>query len=149
MPDSLLVLGVALVLFFLSMMLSEMLIESTGDRVVLISVIVSFGGYFLYWIVLIATGFGHRVVPTISCIMASGSILTIAMVVVFVILDPLLGGNTAALIAWLVLIWSIPVKGHVIARAIDKHWYTGIAIALTIYFIQRLTYDSLTTVPAG
>ena len=28
------------------------------------------------------------------------------------------------------MLWSVPVEGHIIARAIDRHWYLGIAIAV-------------------
>lgn len=148
-PDSTLVLVVALILFTVAMIVSDALVESSGTGVVLTSVFVSFGGYVLYWMVLLATGFPHRLLPTVSCIMACGSLLTIAMVVAFVILAPLLGREAAALIAWLVLIWSVPVKGHIIARAIERHWYVGITIALVIYLVQRLAYDALTTAPAA
>ena len=148
-PASSLVLIVALILFAVAMTVSEALVESSGTSVMLISVLVSFGGYLLYWMVLLATGFAHRLLPTVSCIMACGSLLTIAMVISFVVLEPLLGANTAALIAWLVLIWSVPVKGHIIARAIEKHWYVGITIALVIYLVQRFVYDALTTAPAA
>ena len=142
-----LVLGVALFLFVIAMAISQALVESTGTEVVLVSVAVSFGGYILYWMVLVGTGFSRRLVPTVSCIMACGSILTIAMVIAFVALTPVLGSNTAALIAWLILIWSVPVKGHIIARAIEKHWYVGISIALVIYLVQRFAYDALTATP--
>lgn len=144
-PESMLVLYVALSLFAVAMLISEALVESTGSGVALVSVFVSMAGYGLYWIVLLATGYTHRFVPTVSCIMACGSILTIMMVMIFVILRPIAGEQVAALVAWLVLIWSVPVKGHIIARAIDQHWYTGIAIALTIYIAQRFAYDALTT----
>lgn len=149
MPDSALVLYVAVALFVFAMLLSEAVVESTGSGVVLVSVFVSVGGYVLYWIVLLATGYTHRFIPTVSCIMGCGSILTIMMVAVFLILRPIAGEQTAALIAWLVLIWSVPVKGHIIARAIEQHWYAGIAIALTIYIAQRFAYDALTTTPVS
>ncbi|MGI9262014.1 MAG: hypothetical protein ACR2QR_08260 [Woeseiaceae bacterium] len=148
-PNSMLVLFVALFLFAVAMLISEALVESTGSGVVLVSVFVSVAGYGLYWIVLLATGHTRRFLPTVSCIMACGSILTILMVMTFVILRPIAGDQVAALLAWLVLMWSVPVKGHIIARAIEQHWYTGIAIAMTIYIVQRFAYETLTTTPAA
>jgi hypothetical protein len=147
-PDSVLVLLVSLTLFAVAMAMSEALVETAGSSDVLISIYVSFAGYILYWIVLLATGYLHRLVPTIASIMACGSILTIAMVIAFLVLTPLLGRNNAALIAWFVLIWSVPVKGHIIARAIGRHWYAGIAIALVIYLLQRLAFDALSNTPS-
>lgn len=148
-PASVLVLLVALGLFTVAMVSSEALAGSAGSSNVLTSISVSFAGYILYWMVLLATGYPHRLVPTIACIMACGSILTIAMVVTFVVLAPLIGNTDAALIAWFVLIWSVPVKGHIIARAIGRHWYVGIAIALVIYLLQRFAYDALTNAPVA
>lgn len=148
-PHSMLILMIALGLFAIAMFISEVMVASTGTGIVLVSVFVSFLGYGFYGIVMAATGFAHRFLPTVSCIMACGSILTIMMVATYVLLRPIAGDPVAALIAWLVLIWSVPVKGHIIARAINQHWYTGIAIALTIYIAQRLAYDALTTMPAA
>ena len=118
-PHSTLVLIVALMLFAVAMLISEALVESTRTGIVLVSVLVSFVGYGLYYLVMLATGFTHRFLPTVSCIMACGSILTVMMVLTFVLLRPLAGDQVAALVAWLVLIWSVPVKGHIIARAIE------------------------------
>ena len=143
-----LILMVALALFAVAMLISEVMVASTGTGMMLVSVFVSFLGYGFCWIVMAATGFTHRFLPTVSCIMACGSILTIMMVATYVWLRPIVGDPVAALVAWLVLIWSVPVKGHIIARAINQHWYTGIAIALTIYIAQRFAYDALTTMPA-
>ena len=75
--------------------------------------------------------------------------MPIARVVLCVILAPQLFGNTASLIALLVLIWSVPVKGHIISRAIGMHWYIGISVALVIYLLQQIAYDALTKVPVG
>lgn len=139
-----LVLVFAIALFLLAMLVSAVLVApEEGDGAILLSMAVSVVGYVLYWFVLLASGFSHRFVATIACIMACGSILTIAMVIVFVALGPLLGAATASIFAWLILLWSVPVKGHIIARAIERHWYIGIGIALVIYILQRLAFDAL------
>lgn len=134
-------------LLALAMSLSSLLVDPQGNDSILLSVTVSFTGYLLSWMVLAATGFAHRLLPTVSSLMACGSILTICMVATFVLLSPLIGSQGAAVVAWLILIWSVPVKGHIIARAIERHWYVGIAIALAIFIVQRVTYDALTATP--
>jgi hypothetical protein len=147
LPDSVLVLGFALVLFAFAMFVSAVLIQS--DDSIVLSVAVSMVGYLLYWVVLGVTGFVRRLVPTIAAIMACGSLLTILMVAAYVMLAPFLGTNLASLVAWLTLMWSVPVKGHIIARAIEQHWYIGIGISLAIYIMQRVAYQSLTATPGG
>lgn len=149
LPGSPIVLLFAVVLFAIAMLVSTVLIQGDGNDSMLLSIAVSVAGYGLYWFVMSMTGYAHRFVPTVSAIMACGSILTIVMVSVFLVLNPLVGANAAAIVAWLILIWSVPVKGHIIARAIERHWYLGIAIALTIFILQRIAYDSLVANAAG
>jgi hypothetical protein len=76
-------------------------------------------------------------------------LLTVLMVAAYVMLAPFVGTNLASLTAWLILMWSVPVKGHIIARAIEQHWYVGIAIALAIYIMQRVAYQSMTAAPGS
>lgn len=122
-----------------------MLIEdSEGDSVVM-SLLTSILGYVFYSIILALTGFARRFRQTISSIMACGSILSVLMVFAFIMFSPFLGKQFASIIATLILFWSVPVKGHIIARAIEKHWYVGIVIAMTIFLLQFVIYSTLTT----
>jgi hypothetical protein len=123
---------------------STLLLEpAAGDNIV-VSFASSLLGYVFFWIVLVVTGFGRRFVQTISSIMACGSILTVFMVFAYVMLTPFLGMNFASIIATRILFWSVPVKGHIIARAIARHWYLGIVIAMTIFLLQFVIYSALT-----
>jgi hypothetical protein len=143
-PGSALVLLLSFGLLVFATFCSTVLIDNTaGDNIVL-SFLASLLGYVFYWFVLIVTGFSRRFVPTISSIMACGSILTVFMVFAYVMFTPFLGANFASIIATLILFWSVPVKGHIIARAIERHWYIGIAIAMTIFLLQFAIYSALT-----
>jgi hypothetical protein len=143
-PGSVLVLYYSVGLLILATFVSEILAQPADSTNTLLSLVASFVGYLLYWIVLSSTGLQRRFVPTVACIMACGSILTILMVAAFVMLKPFLGASLASIIAWLILVWSVPVKGHIIARAIERHWYVGIAIALTIFVLQYLFFLAMT-----
>jgi len=90
-PDSVLVLGFAFLLFLFAMLLTEVLAGEDSGSGLLSSVMVSLMGYVLYWVVLAVTGFSARLTPVIACIMACGSILTVLMVAAFVVLSPILG----------------------------------------------------------
>ena len=143
-PNSLFVLAFAFILLLVATLFSATLAQAGNGDSTLLSLLSSLFGYLLYWIVLVATGFADRLVPTIASIMACGSLLTIAMVLAAMVLLPTLGGSLTAIAIWLILIWSVPVKGHIIARAIDSHWYTGIAIAMTIFITQYVSYQAMT-----
>ena len=124
---------------------SAVLIEPSGGESVLLSFVTSLLGYVFYGSVLMISGFLNRLGQTISSIMACGSILTILMVFAYVMLSPFLGGRIAALVATLILFWSVPVKGHIIARAINRHWYLGIAISMAIFILQFVIYSAMTS----
>ncbi len=143
-PDSAFVLGFAVALLLAATAASGGLAQAADGDNTLMSLVSSLLGYLLYWIVLALTGFGRRLVPTLAAIMACGSILTLGMIVALIIVTPLLGGAPAATVVWLILIWSVSVKGHIIARAIERHWYTGMAIALSIFILQYVAYLAMT-----
>ena len=142
-PASPTVLLFAIALLFFSLFCTTILIED-GEGDSLLSLITAVLGYVLYTTVLSVTGFLKRLLPTIASIMACGSILSVMMVAAFVFLNPFLGAQLASLVAWLILIWSVPVKGHIIARAIERHWYIGIAVSLTIFVLQYYFQSAMT-----
>lgn len=143
-PDSPVVLIWSFAMLLIAALCSLALANPDAGGNIVLSLISSLLTYVLYAIVLAGTGFYRRFTPTIASIMACGSIITIAVVLVYVLSEPVIGQTFAAAIAELILFWSVPVKGHIIARAIERHWYVGIAIAATIFILQYLIYATLT-----
>jgi hypothetical protein len=47
------------------------------------------------------------------------------------------------LVANLILLWSVPVEGHIIARAISRHWYIGVLIAIAVFVLQYILYNAV------
>lgn len=146
-PDSMLVLLYAFGLLLLATFVSGALVATPDRDSILFSFLSSILGYALYWIVLLVAGFTRRFVPTVASIMACGSILTMMMVAAAVLLTPFLGAPITSIVVWLILFWSVPVKGHIIARAIERHWYVGISIALAIFVMQYVSYLAMTNRP--
>lgn len=143
-PNSSLVLLMAFGMLLFATFSSSVLITPEDGDSVLLSFLTSLMGYVFYGFVLAVTGFSARFVQTISSIMACGSILTVMMVFAFVMFTPFLGSSIASIIATLILFWSVPVKGHIIARAIERHWYLGIVISMTVFVAQFGIYSALT-----
>ena len=88
------------------------------------------------------------VLQTVTAILGCGAVLSLLFIVGNVLLPPLLGASVTDLVVTLVLLWSIPVEGHIIARAIDRHWYVGIVAAMAVFVFQLFLY-SLLNPPAG
>ncbi len=102
-------------------------------------------GLFCFALVLAFSGQSGRGLQTVAALAGVGAIISLVMLAELVFLTPFLGGNIANLGAILVLLWSVPVKGHIIARAIERHWYIGIVIAMSVFVLQYAFTSALTS----
>jgi peptidoglycan/LPS O-acetylase OafA/YrhL len=143
-PDSWLVLLITLVLMQFASFIAATLINLGEDYSHLLTFITHLLGMGIYAAILLATGFIRRIVPVLSAIIACGAILTLLFVAAYVMLNPFLGSNIAVIIATLIIIWSVPVEGHIIARGIEQHWYIGIVIAMIVFTVQYAFQSTMT-----
>ena len=135
-PSSWLVFLVAFSLLILSSSSVILLIESPSNQSPLINLLAYFGGILFYVGVLAFYGYFDRALQTITAIVACGSLITIAFVLEFIFLAPFIGKNFASLIASVIMLWSIPVEGHIIAFAIERKRFFGISIAILALCFQ-------------
>ncbi len=135
--------SVAIWLFALLAMMSLLTNFSTEDAWT--SIANAILGVFCYTIVLAAMGFLHRAVQTMAALIGIGGLITLTVLAELILLTPLLGGEVAVLVARVTMMWSIPVKGHIIARAINWPWYAGIVISLSIYLLQLAFAESMSS----
>ena len=143
-PDSWLVFLFALGLMQFASFVAATLINLGENYSHLLTFITNLLGMAIYSAVLFLTGQLRRFVPIMSAVIACGSILTLLFVAAFVLLNPFLGGDIAVVAATLIIIWSIPVEGHIIARGIEQHWYIGIVIAMTVFITQYAFQSTMT-----
>jgi hypothetical protein len=135
-PSSLLVFIFSLGLLLISSSGVLFLIDNPSNQ----SPWINFLGYFLgisfYGAILISYGFIGRILQTFSAIIACGSLITIIFVLEFILFAPFIGVNLAGLLASFIMLWSVPVEGHLISSAIGKSRFFGIIIAIIALLIQ-------------
>jgi hypothetical protein len=147
LPRSWLVFFVALVISVLvSMSVSEIVLPGIDPMhdVTLLLAILNVGFYF---VVLQVTGYPERFVQTAIAILGADAVLTFFYMGGFLAVELVADKSTALTLAWFISCWSVSVEGHIIARAIDRHWLVGIAIALASYVLLLLTYWQLVDTP--
>jgi len=135
-PASWLVFLLSIALMQLTSIVGATLIEYGDDYSHLLAFISSLLGMCIYAAVLFLTGFANRFLQTVSAIVACGAILGLLFVFSYVMLTPLVGKDIAVVVALLFIFWSVPVEGHIIARAIEQNWYLGIVIAMVVFIVQ-------------
>lgn len=143
-PYSWLVLNVCVALWLASLLATTLMLGNFDIRDAGVAIGSAIVGIVCYSIVLMMLGFTTRFMQTVSALVGTGALISFAMLAALVLLTPFVGRNIANLLAFLLLVWSVPVKGHIIARAINWHWYAGIAIALAVFMLQLTFTETLT-----
>ncbi|MDX1517724.1 MAG: hypothetical protein R3288_12845 [Woeseiaceae bacterium] len=143
-PYSWLVLNACVALWLAALFATTIMLGNFDMRDAVVAIGSAALGVGCYSVVLVATGFSARFVQTVSALVGTGALISFAMLAVLVLMTPFVGRNIANLAAFLLLVWSVPVKGHIIARAINWHWYAGIAVALAVFMLQLTFTETLT-----
>jgi len=142
-------------LLFFVVLATSMLVSILASEIVLPDVvpmhditlflaILNVGFYFL---VLRVTGYPERFLQSAIAILGADALLTLFYIGGFLAIDLISDRSTAFSLAWFISVWSVSVEGHIIARAIERHWLVGIAIALASYILLLLTYWQMTGFP--
>ncbi len=137
----------ALALWLFSALAALALIEQFDEADFFLGLFSGTIGLACYAALVVVSGQPDRLLQTISAIIGCGALISMAFVAEYVLLLPFLGGVPTGLVANLILLWSVPVEGHIIARAIDRHWYIGILIAIGVFALQYVIYSQVTSAP--
>lgn len=136
LPRSVILLGMTILLWVFSVLVALVLIGSFDEADFFISMFSALVGVLCYMAIVQLAGYPARVLQTVSAVLGTGALITLVFVAAYVLLLPLAGEADAALVATLLVFWSIPVEGHIVSRAIDRHWYIGILLAVFVFIIQ-------------
>ena len=88
--------------------------------------------------VVVLRGKGERLSPTLTAIVGVDAVFVFAMAVILFVGLTFFEGNSIDPVINLLQIWSVVVKGHIIARSVDWHWYGGLLVSLGIYLFLEI-----------
>ena len=135
-PYSWLLLNVATAMWFLPLFIAAVVVQGFDGAAIAVSV----AGWALslgcYASVIVLAGFASRLLQSLTAIIGCGAIIFFAQVAGLITLSLLVGTALAQVIVYLLLFWSIHVKGHIISRAINRDWYVGLIIAIGVFLLQ-------------
>ncbi|MBT8098513.1 MAG: hypothetical protein KJO82_02120 [Gammaproteobacteria bacterium] len=146
-PHSPLVLLLTIVFWCIASLSALLLIERVDITDLRLDVVSTIVAIVVYSSIVVLSGFTPRLMQTLSAVIGCGAIVRFVFVCSYALTRPFVGDTFIGLLAWGVLLWSISVKGHIIARAVDRHWYFGLLIAVTVFVLQRLVDVWITAPP--
>lgn len=146
-PRSIVMLAMTLVLWLFSALAALAMIDRFDETDFFLGLFSGVIGVMCYVGIVVISGKSGRLLQTIAAIIGCGALITLAFVAEYVLLTPFLGDVSAGLIATLILFWSVPVEGHIIARTIDRHWYIGIILAVAVFSLQYVVNRLVMSAP--
>jgi len=135
--------GVTLLLWLSAGFAIALSSEEMNDQDFLNGTFAGVVGLACYAAVVVSSGHTPRLLQTVTAILGCGAVISFLFLAEAVVLGPLLGEPVTSLVAMLILFWSVPVEGHIVARAIDRHWYIGIVVAIAVFIFQWYLYAFL------
>ena len=145
-PRSWILLAMTVGLWLFSSLAGLALIARIDESDFLLGLFGGLVGIILYATIVVVSGHGDRLLQTVTAVIGCGALIFLAFLAEYVLFTPFVGERITWLVANLILLWSIPVEGHIIARAIDRHWYIGILLALAVFVLQLVMYSFITQV---
>lgn len=144
-PQSRILLFLSALLLTVAVLAALVLIDRFDEQDVVLEFFSVLIAVVCYSAIVLGAGQGPRLTQTITAILGCGALLTFTLVAGYVLLPPFIGAPLMTLVAFLILLWSLSIKGHIIATAINQHWYLGLAIATAVFTLQSLANRLLTT----
>jgi hypothetical protein len=135
-PYSWLLLNTATAMWFLPLLIAAVLVPGFGAAAAAVSTASWALSLVCFALVIVLAGYGSRSLQSLTAIIGCGAIIFLAQVTSLVLLSLLLGAVFAQIAVYLLLFWSIYVKGHIISRAINRDWYIGLVIAIAVFLLQ-------------
>lgn len=133
----------SLMAYVLTVLLATILDRELGDADFLLGIFVGVVGLACYAAIVVSAGKTPRLLQTMTAVLGTSALLNVFYLAGRAFLSPFLGAGIAGLVAALIIVWSIPVQGHIIARAIERHWYLGIAVALAVFVVKLVLFDQM------
>jgi len=135
-PYSWLLLYAAVGLWFFPLFVAAVLVPNFRGPVIAVSVFSWLISLACYTTVIVLAGYRNRLLQALTAIIGCGALVFLAQVACLVFLTPFLGAALAQIVVYLLLFWSVHVKGHVVSRTINREWYVGLVIAIGVFLLQ-------------
>lgn len=116
------------------------LVDTYSGQTLLVDLILTALGFGLYAIVVRIFDRSERLLRAVTAILGCGAILGVALFGGRYVLMTILAVEETSLFSELILLWSILVEGHIIARTIDRQLLIGFLIALAVLIVQLMVF---------
>ena len=148
-PHSNVLFGVAIAFWLFAGMVMTLATPELDQKDFVLGTLIGVVGLSCYAAIIVASGKSTRLLQAITAVIGCGALLSLIVVICDALLSMFVRENLAGLIVTLILLWSVPVEGHIISRTIDRHWYLGVVIAMAVFVLQLFLYSAIDPAPGA
>jgi hypothetical protein len=147
LPNSWLIFFLALFASVLISIITTEIVTAGVDPMHDVTLLLAVVNAAFYFLVIQVAGYPRRYLQSLTAILGVDAIITLVYLVGFITISLFADEATILSFVWLITGWSVAVEGHIIARAIERPWAIGIAIAVVSYILLLTTYWQLAKLP--
>jgi hypothetical protein len=147
LPNSWLIFFLALFASVLISIITTEIVTAGVDPMHDVTLLLAVINAAFYFLVIQVAGYPRRYLQSLTAILGVDAIITLVYLVGFITISLFADEATILSFVWLITGWSVAVEGHIIARAIERPWAIGIAIAVVSYILLLTTYWQLAKLP--
>lgn len=140
-PHSRLLLVILVTLWLAAGMLMMVVTPELDGRDFVIGTLIGAIGLCCYAAIIMLSGRSPRLLQAMLALLGCGALISLLFIAGDAVLTLVAGESTAGIFATLILLWSVPVEGHIISRTIERHWYVGILVAVAVFALQMMLYS--------
>jgi hypothetical protein len=152
-PDSGFLLGLTLAIYFITQVPLALIAYGLNDllvRTVSVSLLLLFGGL---WILLRLTGNSARYRRTLTAMLGASALLSVLSIPFSLWRQSLLGAETGVALPstflFAIMLWSIAIDGHILARALSRPYGIGLFISIGYFLVHTTILFELMPVGPG
>jgi len=123
--------------------IGAIVVDTYNGQTLLADLVLTAFGFGLYAVVVKVFDRSERLLRALTAILGCGAIFGVALFAGRYILMTYFAAEETPLFSELILLWSILVEGHIIARTIDRQWVIGFLIALAVLIGQLQMFAAL------
>ncbi len=135
-PRSFVLLLMAILFWLLAVLLSMAVLFGLNAQRFGLEVSLLLFGLACYSAMLVLSGKRERIMQTLAGVLGAGAVTVLVFVVVTFIFLVLFGRTGIQFAVSGFMIWSVSVKGHIIASALDRQWFVGAILASVVLVLQ-------------
>ncbi|MBU2678283.1 MAG: hypothetical protein KJP16_14535 [Gammaproteobacteria bacterium] len=140
-PHSTVLLVIIVALWLLAGLVMMLLTAELDEKDFVVGTITGVAGLLCYTAVVVLSGKSARLMQAVMALLGCSALLSLMFVAGNVFLAPFLSERITNFVVTLILLWTVPVEGHIISRTIDRHWYLGVAVAMAVFVFQLVLYS--------